>query len=115
MAAKSGVDPAQAAELCRFVHVRRSACVFVASFLFVLVLPASVWRVLKTTIGLVVCQAECDNLILAGLMCIGKYGEDSSDDFKVRCTMIPRSDAHSRHCGRNDLIQGGGAPLAALV
>ena len=29
-------------------------------------------------------QVECEGLILAGLMCIGKYGEDSSDDFKVR-------------------------------
>jgi uncharacterized pyridoxal phosphate-containing UPF0001 family protein len=34
-------------------------------------------------------QAECDGLILAGLMCIGKYGEDSSDDFKVRCMTFP--------------------------
>ena len=32
----------------------------------------------------VVRQAKCDGLVLAGLMCIGKYGEDSSDDFKVR-------------------------------
>ena len=28
-------------------------------------------------------HGECDGLTLAGLMCIGKYGDDSSDDFKV--------------------------------
>ena len=52
-ASKGGVEPADAAELCRIVQS----------------------------------ESECPGLRLAGLMCIGKYGADSSADFKVliRC------------------------------
>ena len=48
---KGGVEPADAAQLCNYVH------------------------------------NECKGLSLCGLMCIGKYGADSSEDFRVlvRC------------------------------